>query len=506
MVSLSNCRGLPFFAAPLAVLVLLQACDSSSDDSGAVSSQLTARAVDGYLVGANVYCDDIAVGGTSAGGRLSCPADTTLVRVVGGSDVGFDADATSGGEAFAGELTAPMHTGWVTPMSTLAVALSSESGVYYPDRFESSTDVLARSLGQSDLDLSAPADTLLQLIRMNAQVHQILSAFAVDADDYRVAVNALAGVLQDRESAGLTAALGDDAGDLIRDMNRELQRASSDLALDEISLEQQALRVTAINQIIDGQPDRDEIAEAAKSSLLADASLTLNRNRADTRIEFGVNRCWNYSTYCFYDIYGSYDVSLEDFESSQTFDGYYETILSSQINTLSFDHRLLTVNRNLDDVRISLGVEIVSTDPGDLRTLAFVTDQARLSALQNDAGTLEWTIPEDVLVHATSRTTDGVNTQVSMILDGGVSGGVDGTSTLDIESVRRGMTDRGLADVLRGEGNYEVTVVIGGVRINAREGSELVDTDSFMIEAGDLRVAGPGLRGYVSVVDVMNYW
>lgn len=498
---LPNCRGFSLVAAPLTALVLLQACDSSSSSNEDTSapSLLTARAVDGYLVGANVYCDEIAVGGTSAGGLLSCPEDTTLVRVAGGSDVGFDLDATSGGEAFAGELVSPMHTGWVTPLSTIAVALSSEDGVFQPERFESGTDVLARSLGQSDLDLSAPADSLVQLIRMNAQIHQILSVFAVDADDYRVAVQALATVLQDRESAGLVASLGDDAGDLIREMNQELERESSDLALDEISLEQQVLGVTAINQTIEGQSDRDEIAETANTSLLAAASLTLNRDRVNVRVGFGLQSCSVFAGDCPSFSLATRDVSLEDFESSETTNGYYRTLLSAFFSTLTFDQRILTVNRDLDDVRISLGVEVVSTDPGDLRTLAFVTDQARLSAQQNDVGTLEWTIPSDAVIHARTRTTDGANTQVSMVLDGGASGGIDGQSTLDIESIRRGMTDRGLSDVLRGEGNYEVTVSIGGVRINAREGSEVVETDTFVIEAGDLRVAGPGLRGYVSI-------
>ena len=57
----------------------------------------TSQAIDGFIVNGAVYCDGERNGRTEAAGRFECPASTNVLQIRGGSDVGFDETATSGG-------------------------------------------------------------------------------------------------------------------------------------------------------------------------------------------------------------------------------------------------------------------------------------------------------------------------------------------------------------------------------------------------------------------------
>lgn len=490
--------------------LFLAACDSSSSSSSSTAPALNAQAVDGYLVGASVYCDDAPSGGTGARGALSCPAGTELARVRGGSDVGFDADASSGGTPFAGELIAPADLGWVTPMTTLAIAMASGDGGYDARRLATATATLAAALNLDSLDLAAPADSDVETIRRNAQVHQLISAFAADADAYGTSARALAGVLQQRGQNGMAGNLSDDADALMRAVNAALGQDHAPLVLDADVLEQRILSVMDVNRAIDSSQAPADIDEVAKDAAVVGAELTFNHDRASVRIEsegpcLTPNRDPSRPCNPFDRDYFANTATIDDFLDDELIAGYHRVKLGGSLNEIDIDRRVLSVNRTMRNAAVTLGVEIVSTDAGDRRSLAFVTDEARLSGLQNDAASLTLVVPDNASYHARSVTTTGVETELTLTLaNGGNFDGVGGDDfELDIASIREGLVDRGLDDVLRGEGNYRVTVVIGGVRINERDDNRVQAAQVYRVDAGSMGVAGAGLQGYVSVTDYL---
>ncbi len=180
-----------------AALLVISACSSDNPDPG-----IGAQAIDGYIVGGSVYCDGIAHGITEAAGRLTCPTNTSLITVRGGADVGFNVGATTGDILFVGELRAPAHLGYVTPLSTLAVIMSSDVEGFDESKWEQSVNDLAATLGQSSLDLSADASKLIQLIKLNSQINQLISAFSQTEDDYLQVADVVAGLMRERGKQG----------------------------------------------------------------------------------------------------------------------------------------------------------------------------------------------------------------------------------------------------------------------------------------------------------------
>ena len=85
------------------------------------------QAIDGYIVGADVYCDEQRNGQTLAAGWLTCASDTDLITVEGGRDVGFNAAATTGGAAFYGQLQGPGGAPYITPLTTICLLYTSPS-------------------------------------------------------------------------------------------------------------------------------------------------------------------------------------------------------------------------------------------------------------------------------------------------------------------------------------------------------------------------------------------
>jgi len=129
-----------------ASLFLLYGC-SSSDRS--VDQQ--AQAIDGYVVNAEVSCDDVVQTETTGlGGSFSCPAGTELYTIRGGIDVGFDELEDQDGEVFLGEMKGTSELDYVTPMTTVLVSLATDSsGEYNPARFDTAVETLSAALDRN---------------------------------------------------------------------------------------------------------------------------------------------------------------------------------------------------------------------------------------------------------------------------------------------------------------------------------------------------------------------
>ena len=498
-------------AAAVAASFALAGCDGGSGGPDSAPPALASQAVDGFIVGAGVACDGVPNGGTAAGGRLVCPAGTVLASVRGGSDVGFDETATTGGMPFVGELVAPAALGWVTPLTSIAVAMASDADGYDPARFGGAVDDLAAALDRSALDLSADPTRIVDLARLNGQVHQLVGAFGASEEAYREATVAFAALLSESAANGRAWGLDGGTDEVLRDLNTRLAASGSSLAMSESELEQVAARVREVNGAIANATDLDTVFGAAVAAPLAGQALTIDRDRAV--IGYGNN-------------YSDTRISLAGFENDEQIDGFgglyiadsdgsltdsdpfatsYVTVIDGS-GRLSLNDRAFGVERTLVEQPVSIGFAFEATDEGDDRAIAVTTSDALVSATEGESDSVAIVLPEGTTLRVRSVSDDATVTTATLRLKNeheflSESGGID----LSFWRIDRELESRGFGDLTARAGNYRMTVAIGGLEINEREDGEMRRTPVRTVDSGDEVVSGSGFEGYVTIVP-SDYW
>jgi len=471
----------------LTAIVALQACNSSSDSDPAISAQ----AIDGYIVAADVACDDVDTGNaTGAAGRFTCPAGTDLMVITGGQDVGFDETAVTGGTPFTGTLMAPGSLAYATPLSTLAVATSlDDDGNFDRTAFRAAVETIAAAFGRSALDLSKnPADeTNMDLVRLNAQVHQVITAFASSPDGYGEAMTAFGKVLRGN-SSGKTFSLTTGVVAILTEINAQLTTAGSALTLTATDVDARATQVQASNAKIEALVEPGEVDRESKEQAEDNAVLTLVRDRATINLATeGASAT---------------TATLAGFENASRTGGSYATVLSTALTGLSYDQRIIKVNSSLTNQKASIGFRMKSTASGDARSLTYLTKDARFTATRGSSGSLQVSIPEDAVLHVSSVSKSGRTTNTTIKLDNDHAfSNDDGRINVDNARVRAELAERGIDDVLNGNGDYEVTFVIGGVLVSTETGGVAKANGAHSLSAGNTSMAGNGIKGYVTVVD-----
>ena len=249
-------------AALVAAIALSLGCSSSSSDSS--DSSLGQQAIDGYIVGGAVTCDGEANGTTKAAGRYSCPPGTKLASVTGGSDVGFDPAKTSGGIAFTGVLTGPADAKFVTPISTLAVEMAKVDGKYDPTKLEGALATIKTALGLSTLSLDSNPATDAATVRLNAQVHQIVSGLTVSTEDYSKVMSSFGALLKEKSAAGKTLNVSGDLKETLTALNNQVARTFPSLSVDPADLKDIIPAIQTANNAIQ-QAETPEAAATAVS-------------------------------------------------------------------------------------------------------------------------------------------------------------------------------------------------------------------------------------------------
>jgi|GEM_PF-1111039 len=474
----------------IAAAILLSACGgSSSSDS---SPALEAQAIDGYLVGSSVFCDVVENGGTAAAGRFSCPAGTKLFRIVGGADVGLDETATSGGIPFIGELKAPSNLAWVTPLSTIAVELSSsEDGTYDPARFDAAVDSLAAALGQSGIDLSADASETTQLLQLNGQISQMLSAF-VDTDaDYAETGRIFASLVADSTADGTVFSLTDGVGELVTRLNTRLADNGSNLAKNNAELGAVIDRVQSANIAIASAARPDPVTVGGATTPPLVPVVTIDREESFVTISSG-------------DDNASEQVTLEDFEDDQRSaatggqGARYTTVLTDGIDYLSIGRSAFDVERALTRETVSLGFELVATDDNDPRSIAVTTSEARLTTTPR-TDDMTMTLPEgsDLNVRSVDMAGTMTETTIRLATDHEFSSANEGIE-ISFWRIDERLEDEGFGDIVARDGNYRMTAVIGGVRIGESDNDVVTAATQRTVSTGDQVVTGSGFAGYVT--------
>ncbi|NND92319.1 MAG: hypothetical protein HKN42_15780 [Granulosicoccus sp.] len=470
--------------APLGALALLVlgACDSSNDQA------LDSQAIDGYIVGGTVSCDGEDAGVTAAGGWMTCPEGTKLVTVLGGMDVGFDVEATESSIPFIGKLTAPANLGYVTPLTTIAVRLATTEDGYDDTLWHSSVKSLASVLNVPELDLAADASQDMDLIRLNAQLQQVLSAFVRSEADYEGAIDALATVVAARDESGSTIDLQDEVADTLIAINTALQVNYSEIALGATELESLAVTIQAANIAIAEAGSPDLVAATAAANSVELALVTIDRSaQAVTLTSYDDVQ------------YITSAVSIDDFESSTLSNGSYMTQVDRNLDEVGYDNSVLQFDEDLNNVGVTMAFELKSTTAGDSRSLSFVSDDVRLTASAGQPDSLVITLPDGATFDAVGTDSQGTVTTAETMVDGrDTFSNRSGAFYVNYSQIVEKLESLGFENIFASAGNYEMTLLIGGIRINERSGSTVVPALRYVIAVGDRQVIGSGFKGYLS--------
>lgn len=461
----------------------LSACNSNN-----VEEALNSQAIDGYIVGGSVFCDGAAFGATLAAGRLTCPADTDVVGVRGGMDVGFDPEATSSDLPFIGELLAPADLGYVTPLSTIAVHMSSPGGsfnpelsIFDPDEFEESVGELALVLNEPSLDLTEDAAQDMTQIRLNAQIHQVLSSFTTSESEYLTASSAFARVVAGRSALGAVVSLDSDVSGTLEAINQSLLDNFSPLALSAAEIEEITPGLLVANQAIAEATTPSLVAATAGSDIVNNPVATINRSNNAVTLD------------------GNSQISINDFEDNSLLDGLYRTQVSSSLSRVGYDVEALEFDRDLEDVQVTMAFELRSTQANDSRSLTFVSDEIYLSVMADSPDSFTISLPEGASFEAEGINRQGTVTFAEILVDDDDTlSSEGGYFNVDFEYINSELESLGFDDILEQGSNYSLTLIISGIQLDESVGGETGAATRHTVNVGRRVVSGAGFKGYVS--------
>ena len=454
-------------------------------------SFLRSQAIDGYIVGADVYCDEQRNGLTEVAGWLACGAGTDLISVEGGRDVGFDETAATGGIVFNGKLQAPGGAPYITPLTTIATLMSVSDGVFDRSNYDASVERLGERLGLANLDLTRNPVTTVELARANAQINALAVQFATTASDYELAISALAHTININGSLDLTDSVAN-----VSAINEVLRFTAPHLVLSPVTQ-------AAITEDVDAIITAIEQAELIEQ---IDA-VVANRNLP---VAFSIDRTAQfieYSNFSYYDhqSFGTY--SLFEFEQDTVADGNYLTKfdVTGGSRNLGFYSDAFIINRSLQDANVNVAIDVQSVL--DSRRLSVTIRGVQLSMLQNNSRSIRIQVPEGTVMHATYIEENGVVTNVSnTAAENLIASSSDGNFSVNLSAVEDALRDNGYANFFRQFGDYRMTLVLDGINFN------LVDFDlagnavntvpsTFTVDTSADSISGLGLQGFLSLVD-----
>ena len=442
----------------------------------------TSQAIDGFIVNGAVYCDGERNGRTEAAGRFECPASTNVLQIRGGSDVGFDETATSGGIPFAGELKGPGGTPFVTPLSTLATNIATTNGVFDSSLYEGAVDTLAESLDLADLDLTVSPVDDVRIAKAGAKINQLIVNFSESTDEYSVVAQQLSNAI----NAAVPLSLAADTSTIVSALNERLVFAAPQLSVSASrqAAITQALEETnaAIDQTVSARQIGDIIEKESGGSpfvFAIDRSAPLVRfgDPADQSIPF---------------------FSLAEFENSSLGPFGYTVVNRADSKIVEFATSAFDVSRSVTNAEVDLAIEFTSTDLNDDRHLSIIMYGASLSMTEGFSDSVQISVPDDAMLFAQANDEAGVVTNIT------TSAGEDyfatnanGNFTFSFSALNDELADRGYHNFTQESGNYEVTMVISGLDFGVMESAANVTNPSvYSISTATETVSGNGLNGF----------
>lgn len=464
-------------------LIVLSGCNSSSSTPPA----LEAQAVDGYLVNSTVYCDDVVSGLTGAAGYLSCPSGTELYRVAGGTDVGFDPEATAGGSAFVGELSGSTRFPFVTPLSTLVVEMASTGGEFDSTMVDGELERLKSVFSLPDgVDLGSnpTLDENIELIKFNAQVQEVLEGFSTEASDYADVVTGFSNTIKNAADTATELDLATNIDAVVSDLNLELVNVNSDLTLNSVDLDALANELDETVRSIENSTNKEGVTLVA-SNPSGNPALTINRD--NIMVRFGREGGSE----------SNFDIA--QFEDDVQVNNQYQVLVSHLNNSIGLNRESIIVNQNLDSQSIDLAFEIDATDNNDARKLSVIAIGATATMTQNDNTSVVIGVPDGTELYVTAVDSDNTSTNATFTINGDKSFSSENSMIqIDLSDIEQRLADRNITGFLDRSGNYQVKMVVGGVQIGQSEGGGEVLLDAITVQADGRSVSGYGLLGYAT--------
>jgi len=373
----------------------------------------------------------------------------------------------------------------VCRLSDSSRSLQGNAAEFDPENFAQAQQDLGIALGVGEIDFNLDPSTDLETIKLNAQLHQVLAGMADTPDAYGDVTEAFADVIRNAVASGETISLTDNVGETIRNINIELVASGSTFQIDEDRLEELGSEVAAINTNIAGATEPDLVAAQATQLGYVNAALTINRDTLGVSLQSST---------------GTVSPTLSDFESSELTDGAYKVKTSLGLNAVSFETTAFLAQKNLSDLTVSLGFEIVSTTAGDQRKLVLTTEDGRLSMTEGDSSSIAFSFPEGSIMNLLGIDATGTSTEASIISSNQRVFSTDGGGfAVNLSAIRNNLEDEGLSDILDSAGNYKVTVVIGGLKVNESSSGVVTKLEALDVSIDDDRsVSGIGVQGYVT--------
>ncbi|OED42764.1 hypothetical protein AB833_05365 [Chromatiales bacterium (ex Bugula neritina AB1)] len=480
----------------LSIASLIGCGNSSTAIDNLTANTQSGQAIDGYLVGADVFCDGTLNGRTGAAGRFECPAGTTIVRIRGGSDVGFDESATSGGIPFSGELTAPGGSPFVTPLSTLATSMASTTGRFEASNYQTAIANLAVSLDVPGLDLNKNPANNLNIAKVNAQINQLINNFAANAEDYTSVSDQLSRVLATRTPFDLTS----DTATIVSALNERLIVASPGLALTVQRQVDVASELQRVNSEIKRSTDTSQIdvavevgsANSAQAFTIDQtAPLVRFKSASSLRQEAFDSQFSNFNQF-------ENHFTLNDFQNDTLFETGYTVDSGFDARRVEFATTGFDIKKTLENQIINVALEFRSTLPLDNRRMSVTVSGATLSMTAGDNNSVQVTIPTGTVVNARAIDRFGVITNVTTdAAEDYFATNEDGNFEFSITSLENDLTLRGYHNFTREAGNYSLTLIISGVGFGIDSGTGFANRAAqYTIRTANESITGTGLQGY----------
>lgn len=467
---------------PFLLCAALAGCNPGSGvQIDASTAQKTYQAIDGFIVSGTVFCDGVRNGQTGAAGRFTCPEDTTLITVRGGSDVGFDESATAGGTPFIGELQGPATSNFITPLTTVATKMSIREGVFNDQQYQESENILTEALGISSYTLEMNPVDHLPLLKANSQMHQLIAEFAATVDEYATVSTELAKVLNN----GTPIDLRNDTNTIVSALNQQLSVNSPGLAL------------TPINEAALSGSLTEKNAEIEGSESVAELESVVAETVGNNPIAFSISKD---SPIIAYQTYGQDSFySLAEFYDPNTYFDYHRVQFKEDWRErihLSAD--ALNIKKTIDKATVDVALELKSTS--DNRQVSATLSGVKLSMDAPLQGTnkVAVEVPQGAVINATAINASGVETDVSIQASDNYFTSEGGGFVFDLHDVNREIRNAGHKGILYEDGHYQMTVVISGIRFSVLDSDSEQIAAEYTVSNGIESVTGLGLRGYVS--------
>ena len=442
----------------------------------------TSQAIDGFIVNGAVYCDGERNGRTEAAGRFDCPVSTNVSQVRGGTDVGFDETATSGGIPFAGELKGPAGTPFVTPLSTLATNIATTNGVFDSSQYEGAVDTLAESLDLVNLDLSVSPIDDVRIAKAGAKINQLIVNFSDSTDEYSVVAQQLSNAIAADVPLSLTA----DTSSIVSALNERLVVAAPELS---VSASRQAAIAQALeetNAAIDQSASAREIGDIIEEEN-GGAPFVFTIDRSAPLVRFGDPA--DQSTPFF---------SLGEFENSSLGPFGYTVVNRADSQIVEFATTAFDVSQSVTNAEVDLAIEFTSTDLNDERHISIIMYGASLSMTEGFSDSVQISVPDDALLFAQAMDEAGVVTNITTSAgDDYFATNANGNFSFAFSTLNSELADRGYHNFTQESGNYEVTMVISGLGFGIKDSATSVtDPSVYSISTATRTVSGNGLNGF----------